>query len=346
MFYAVANNTNISLHNKNTEEELYSQKKYCTCVQPKKISGMSALTAERLSSKAGSVKHMDNSARQEARGKQCSSALSADEAHGKQCLTDIGSRLLTHVSYCEVHTCLQAAALRLFPERELLLPDDSMLQCPIRTLQGDMLISIKFDLAQVWYMISPSSFVTPYGFRRALTGKDQDSPHPELDDAKYPSLELLRYSQDLQPGTSQNTQRMPRFKYRAYMNAQDMLIFLMSDFARKGQFDEIFASGVKSILHPVAILEHPERAYKVKQEDAASLPLSPRHVFRSSCLDRNCELHRHFERLRELEALADGPDLQRMKRRKLLANEAMQSITSVLFDANKLVLDTMLSEKK
>jgi hypothetical protein len=47
-----------------------------------------------------------------------------------------------------------------------------------------------------------------------------------------------------------------------------------------------------------------------------------------------------------LEALADGPDLQRMKRRKLLANEAMQSITSVLFDANKLVLDTMLSEKK
>jgi len=79
-----------------------------------------------------------------------------------------------------VHTHLQAAALRIYPHKKLLLPKGSVV-CetdPRRGGKGSSLNTkyvrgickkdtpecFKFDVAQVWNLHSPSSYVTPYGF--------------------------------------------------------------------------------------------------------------------------------------------------------------------------------------
>lgn len=260
------------------------------------------------------------------------------------------------VAFMQVHTQLQAAALRLFPGRRLSMPASSRAQTKfIRAINtGTMHFALKFDVAQVWCVHSPSSYVTPYGFRRALTGVNLDAPSPELDVLKYPSLEILRFCESNSGG---------KFKLRAMMDAEDILRFLTSDFARKGQHDEIFEdadSDIEAVVHsPVAARA---RAAPVKQEPVCLKheppaaeqktprePDSPRRVFGSSCLKRIREVEQHFETLSEIELLEDhaGPAWERhkAKRCKLLANAAMKSISNVLFDANKLVLDIVLGSE-
>jgi hypothetical protein len=94
-------------------------------------------------------------------------------------------RWFTSLSFMEVHTHMQAAALRLYPGRKLVIPPRSAHLkhfTKIRTVTTrDAPDSYKFDVAQVWKIHSPCSYTTSYGFRRALTGENQDSPTSELD---------------------------------------------------------------------------------------------------------------------------------------------------------------------
>ena len=267
--------------------------------------------------------------------------------------------------FIEVHTHLQAAALRLYPGCKLLLPERSAhhTKCIRAIASRDAPDAFKFDVAQVWHVHSPSSYVTPYGFRRALTGENQDSPTSELDTRKYPSLEILKYC---------DPERPTKFKYRAIMNAEDMLKFMLSDFARKGQYDEIFdkADSEVQIVHsvpgdPIFVkqeqphTEHEQRDYQQRdyqqrdyqqrdhqqRDHQQRSQHSPRRVFSSICLARIREVEQHFETLCEIEGAEGDPahERHRAKRRKLLGNATMKSMSRILFDANKLVLDSILS---
>jgi hypothetical protein len=292
-------------------------------------------------------------------------------------------RWFTFLPFMEVHTHMQAAALRLHPGRKLAIPPRSAQlkhSTKIRTATTrDAPDSYKFDLAQVWKMHSPSSYTTPYGFRRALTGENQDSPTPELDVRKYPSLEILRFF---------DSDRRTVVKFRPLMSAEDILRFLLSDFARKGQCDELFedpahlepasttprlprwpevlpaAEAGKSQqvkIEPVkteaakteAVKAEPFKTEIVKAEPVKAEPglaeqhpraqSSPRSVFGSSCLARMREAEQHFATLAEIED-REGPARQRdyHKRRKL-SIAVMRSISKTLFDANKVVLDATLA---
>jgi hypothetical protein len=269
----------------------------------------------------------------------------------------------------EVHTHLQAAALRLFPGRKLAIPPRSAHLkhfTKIRTVTTrDALDSYKFDVAQVWKMHSPCSYTTSYGFRRALTGENQDSPTSELDVRKYPSLEILRFF---------DSDRRTVVKFRPIMSAEDILMFMTSDFARKGQFDEIFEESESAEVQlvsttprlaprlPSALEALPSsdprvsstaQRQPVKVEPGLAEPPprehgSPRSVFSNSCLARSRELEQHFSTLADIEELEDtaGPARERAnhKRRKL-SIATMVSISRILFDANKLVLDTVVARK-
>lgn len=273
-------------------------------------------------------------------------------------------RWFTYLPFMEVHTHLQAAALRLYPGRKLSIPPRSAQlkhSTKIRTATTrDAPDSYKFDLAQVWKMHSPSSYTTPYGFRRALTGENQDSPTPELDVRKYPSLEILRFF---------DSDRRTVVKFRPLMSAEDILRFLLSDFARKGQCDEIFEDPAPHPApHPAPVNPAPAnpepasttpRLHSLPERPPAPLKAepglaeqhprgqsSPRSVFGSSCLARMREAEQHFATLADIEDREGpaGPARQQdaHKRRKL-SIAVMRSISRTLFDANKLVLDTTLA---
>jgi len=201
----------------------------------------------------------------------------------------------TFMPFMQVHAHLQAAALRLYPGRKLLVPERSswspsaasLMVRPLAT--KDAPDALKFDLAQVWSMHSPSSYVTRYGFRRALTGENQDSPTSELDSSKYPSLEIRKYWESDRPD---------KFKYRAIMDAEDILKFMLSDFAHKGQYDEIFEREIhwKGPPELVCLMQNQAQSQaqqQAQQPDAdAKAPqsapeaASPRRAFASSCLER------------------------------------------------------------
>lgn len=253
----------------------------------------------------------------------------SDETHDRQ-----------YMPVLQFHAHLQAAALRLFPSRKLMTPERTSHQkkfVPWISLDKNGGQGPMFDLAQVWSMHSPSSYVTPYGFRRALTGENQDSPISELTTAKYPSVTILKFWDQERPDKS---------KYRAHMNAQDILKFMMSDFARKGQFDEIFEEtsggwkGPPELVSLVCGTRTTGRAQAPAPEvQRAEPPGSPRfaHDFARGALQRMREVEENFAASSEIEQ-AEG----HAKRRRLLANAAIVGITRVLFDANKLLLDAMV----
>lgn len=114
-------------------------------------------------------------------------------------------------------------------------------------------------------MYSPSSYCSPYGFRRALTGENQTAPCPELSCSKYASLCLLQQS---------DSERPDKIKYRPMMDAQDTIRFMLSDFARRGQYDEIFEifTGVESPQEknaPDSVAEKPVAEKPVAEKNVA-----------------------------------------------------------------------------
>jgi hypothetical protein len=145
-----------------------------------------------------------------------------------------------------------------------------------------------------------------YGFRRALLGEPQDSPNVELDAAKYPSLVILRCYEHDARGNADAVRK--KSKFRVAMNAEDILKFMLSDFA-------------KSHSPPRACLS----------------PSSPRKMFAAACVERMRDLEQN---LRESAALENAENNSHKRRR--LAIATVCQMTRVLFDANKMVLDALL----
>ena len=129
------------------------------------------------------------------------------------------------------------------------------------------------------------------------------------------------------------------------MNAEDILKFMLSDFARKGTFDEIFENNVHWTGPPELqnIMNDSGRALPATQHSAPSAclsidpPSSPRKMFVAACVERMRDLEQN---LRESAALEFPEDHSRKRRR--LATSTLCQITRVLFDANKMVLDALL----
>jgi len=264
----------------------------------------------------------------------------------------------------QMHAHLQAAALRGYPGRKLLSPAAEKYHA-YQTQRNEIQFSLRnaterswhwrsigirtwyretgaepvFDLAQVWMLHSPTSYAAAYGFRRALLGEPQDSPNAELDAAKYPSFVILRSYEH------ESSHAREKSKFRVAMNAEDILKFMLSDFARKGTFDEIFENDVHWTGPPelVSIMNDGERALPATQHSAPSAclsidpPSSPRKMFVAACVERMRDLEQN---LRESAALEFPEDHSRKRRR--LATSTLCQITRVLFDANKMVLDALL----
>jgi hypothetical protein len=256
---------------------------------------------------------------------------------------DENDYFLSLAPIAKVHSFLQAAALRFYPERQLLVRTRSNQQVQsIRMWRSKDSSVCKFDLAQVWSLQSPSSYTTQYGFRRALLGEPQETPVAELCVKKYKSMKFFNY------GCSEKN------KLAVAMSAEDILKFLLSDFARKGQYDEIFEDlGSKVPAEQVCEVQTGVQTLQ-EQSPAAALvcvksaqppppppktpPPSPRRVFTNECVERMRELQHNLTAAAEIELTT--PEGAR-KRRKL-AQTAMASITRVLFDGHKFVLDSML----
>ena len=270
----------------------------------------------------------------------------------------------------QMHAHLQAAALRCYPGRKLLSPWAAERYRSYQTQRHEIQVSLrhptersgakyekpidirtwsspawagpKFDLAQVWMMHSPTSYAAAYGFRRALLGEPQDSPITELDVAKYQSLVILRCHEHDARGNADAARE--KSKFRVAMNAEDILKFMLSDFARKGTYDEIFEDDVNWTGPPelVSILNDggralPPPATEHAPPSACLSPSSPRKIFAAACVERMRDLE---ENLHESAALEFAEDHSHKRRR--LATSTLCQITRVLFDANKMVLDALL----
>ena len=97
------------------------------------------------------------------------------------------------VLFMQVHEHLQAAALRFYPNRKLLVPIRSKHQMQtIRTWSSRDLQKHNFDLAQVWSLHSQSTFTTPYIVHIVLLGEPQETPKSELCKEKYHSMTFFK----------------------------------------------------------------------------------------------------------------------------------------------------------
>jgi hypothetical protein len=88
-------------------------------------------------------------------------------------------------------------------------------------------------------------------------GEPQETPTSELDPGKYPSVTILKYSEKACSEKS---------KWTA-MNAEDILKFMLSDFARKGVFDEILDEAVD--------WKGPPELVSLMQAHVAAPPVAP-----------------------------------------------------------------------
>jgi hypothetical protein len=283
--------------------------------------------------------------------RQLMQEMNADPAPGSGCseaaLPKAGTQyLLTLMPVMQAHAHMQAAALRLFPGRKLLCPTTSVHQIlSIRSWSSKETGANnepKFDLAQIWSLHSPSSYASQYGFRRALLGEPQERPVSELCRDKYKSLSFFTHDQLSRPSVA--------------MTAEDIIKFLLSDFARKGQYDEIFDRS-ETVDTAIERCVKPLRSHEMRDviaQEAVPTALAPApctspatamRVFTSACVERMRELEEHMHAGAHLfEVHGEDADTRSIKRRRL-AFEAAGSIARVLFDANKLVLDAAINDK-
>jgi hypothetical protein len=144
------------------------------------------------------------------------------------------------------------------------------------------------------------------------------------------------------------------------MSAEDIIKFMLSDFARKGQYDEIFdgtdavdTDAVETCIKECAVPSRtPEmRDVLAPEPDPTTLapctpPANAMSVFTAACVQRMREVEEHMHAGALLfEVQAKYADTRSIKRRRL-AFEAAGSIARVLFDANKLVLDAAMDDQK
>jgi hypothetical protein len=177
-------------------------------------------------------------------------------------------------------------------------------------------------------------------------GEPQEKPVAEL--RKYPSLSFFTHDQLSKPSVA--------------LSADDVLKFMQSDFARKGQYDEIFETELPLVAHnlpstgsmlfandlPAAgdgsVAFNLPTQSRVKQANVlnkqSTPPPSPRKIFSMASLARMRELEHNID-TNLVDAFDDSSDASRTKRRRLALTTAC-NITKVLFDANKLLLDAII----
>jgi len=248
-----------------------------------------------------------------------------------------GEYFLTMVPYQQVCAHMQATAMRFFPQRRLRLPMRSLHQAQaMRLWTSRDLQSTKFDLAQVWSVYSPSTFTTAYSYRRALLGEPHEKPVAELSKELYPSLTFFRL--DAKSNTVISTGRLV-----VAMGAQDIISFLLSEFARKGPYNEIFErdadGGVACSQHRevAAAPALPQALPQVLPPPtyAAAVALaSPRRVFAAACAGRMRELQLALR-------ASDDAGADPAAKRRRLALEAAVGLAGTLVDAHQLVLAEM-----
>jgi hypothetical protein len=161
--------------------------------------------------------------------------------------------LPTTMKAMQVHAHIQAAALRLFPDRKLLLADQSSIQTmryiTVTFLKHDTGTLTRFDLAGTWMLHSPAGESILW-FVRALEGDSYYGLTTELCKRKYPSLVIGTYSM-----AHDTNKKMPVIgKKRPYMGAEDILKFLLSDFARQGPHNFLFEDERKTTRSPSPVL--------------------------------------------------------------------------------------------
>lgn len=154
-----------------------------------------------------------------------------------------GSQILREMSSMQVHSRLQQIVLEKYNPRKMRVLEPSIMQHKkslkdIEVLvdeDGDGRHAVKFNLQQVWMLQSPSTYRDAYGFRRALMGDNYNSPSSELSVSKYPSLVFVTYNKDIGCASDKEV-----VKCKPFMDAEDVVKFLLSDFARRGSYDDIF----------------------------------------------------------------------------------------------------------
>ena len=151
----------------------------------------------------------------------------------------------------QVHARLQQVALQKYPPKKMRLVDTSRVPTkrPLKFIEvlaeedrnGDC-TTLKFNLQQTWMLQSPSTYRDAYGFRRALMGESYKGPCSELCVENYPSLVFVNYVSDHHSSSGKDV-----IKYKPFMDAEDVLKFLLSEFARRGQYDEIFEDDADAV---------------------------------------------------------------------------------------------------
>ena len=266
----------------------------------------------------------------------------------------------------QVYAHMQAAALRLYPDHVLIVPkrSEKVLGNQLHSVRTwwDQDLRPKFDLAQVWSLHSPSTFTTPYSFRRALLGEPQETPTSELNSSKYPSLVFFKVTK-----ATHNSSQCQRLTVA--MSPEDILKFLLSSFARKGPFDQIFEAQEGAPANFGTAHSDQQRdadrmqldTDSVKQECGspepptygaacalpglpAASPASPRRAFARACVERMRELDENLRESVHLEDQHAGnfPQAYLAPKRRKLAIAVISSVSRVLCDGNKLLLDSLL----
>ena len=154
-----------------------------------------------------------------------------------------GSQILREMPCMQVHARLQQIVLEKYHPKRMRVAEPSTVHTKKSLKDIEVLVTedvngrqdVKFNLQQTWMLQSPSTYRDAYGFRRALMGDNYNSPSSELCVLKYPSLVFVNYNPDAGCASGKDL-----VKCKPFMNAEDVVKFLLSVFARRGQYDEIF----------------------------------------------------------------------------------------------------------
>lgn len=249
----------------------------------------------------------------------------------------------------QVHTHMQAAALKLFPDRKLLL-----LNCNPKIRNTNVAIvkavnsdAIKFDVAETWMLHAYESTQSLLSFIKkveALLVSSAESTRVNTEgllfSKKYPSLIFDYYTNysDLKKLVDA-TEQIAGHK-RAFMNAEDMLIFLQQhttlfEHNTTQSFDDTTQS-IDNTTKSMVQKQHQSTQTLGKQTFAQHK--SAEDEFMTIC----CEVMKNVENsLQErsclLSALDTGEKEVTKKRKYNFAADSIRNMTSILFAANKLL---------
>lgn len=278
----------------------------------------------------------------------------------------------------QVHAHMQAAAVKLFPDRKLILADPSSNPAKrdidvsiIKRVSGTFSERLtRFDLAETWMLHSPGSVQSVIEFIRKLEGDSYYGLTTELSNRKYPSLIIGTYS-----NADKNKQIPVLGNKRPFMGAEDIVQFLLSDFTRTLHsphnflFEDettvennTYRAPMTSALAPPPTYDqsmgrqycHPVQTTSSKMlsqqsqkqsEQQSEQNCSAEDQFMVTCSNMMKEVEESLQERRFLLGLADCDENNTKKRKRALAADSIRNVTTILFAANKLLYsDSQLSK--